>query len=243
MPRDYFASDTLHLVLTWVAGVPALLAVLSLTFDLFKRQEGSPWLLTAWTGLCFILFSPMRYALFLLVAAAGYPFQSWSAFWSSWLLGILVPIPFMLLVMVGIILPYMGVMWIARVERWAKWARYALAALLSPLAALLGSICFVLLLPYGSLVTHWLRAEDVIRATNGPAYYVFSWFGSSRAVVSLPKYIDKTPGGSQDLLRCHVASTYLSDDEHVRFVRLSYPAIYDEMARQARGEYEHENGR
>jgi hypothetical protein len=233
MPSDYFASDKLHVVIAWLAGTPALLAIVGVIIDVFKKQEDSPWFFTAWVGLCFLLFSPLRYMLFLLVAAASYPFQSWSAFVSSWLLAVLVPIPFMILLMVGVVGPYVLVLRVATMPRWGAWLRLLTGATLAPIAAFVGAACFGLLLPFAAIVTHWLHAEDVIRATNGPAYYAFSWFGSSRLIVQYPTYADRTPGKARDLMRCHVAALYLSAEEHARFVKLAYPTLYDEILRRA----------
>jgi hypothetical protein len=97
----------------------------------------------------------------------------------------------------------------------------------APVVAFIGTLLFSLALPFAAITTHALRAEDVIRATNGPAYYVF--LGQSRGMIALPPYFIQTPQTNRDYLRSHVALLYLTDKEHVYFLKMAYPDLYDEF--------------
>ncbi len=77
-------------------------------------------------------------------------------------------------------------------------------------------------------MTHGLPADYVIRATNGPAYYVFAWT-VPRGLVALPPYTSKTPQTTADILRSHVALLYLSDEKHVYFLKTEYPNLFEEF--------------
>jgi hypothetical protein len=232
MTSDYFASSMISLVLTWIAAIPALLGILCYIFSVFQKHEDIPWFFSVWIGLCFLVLSPIRYMFFLLVAAVGYPFQSGFAFFSVFWLGLLVPLAFGILYAAGFSGPLFATFWLLGKSVPSK-KRYLISALAAPLFALIGSLLFSLFLPLASLSTHWLRAEDVIRATNGPAYYVFGYFGSSKYLVALPPYASRTPGTVRDLLRCHVAYVYLGERQHSQFLKMAYPEIYEQYSSSA----------
>jgi len=75
-----------------------------------------------------------------------------------------------------------------------------------------------------SFATHGLRGEDVIRATNGPAYYTFAALVPP-AFVALPPHFDNTPQPTKNILRAHVALLYFCDRERERFIEKAYPKI------------------
>jgi len=230
MTNDYFASSTLSLILSWLFCIPVLLGIVSCIFLVFQKHEGVPWFFSAWVGLCFLVFSPIRYMFFQLAVATCYPFQSIFAFVSIFWLGLLVPPAFCLLYFVGFGGPLFLTFWILGTKSPPTKLRYFASALASPFIALIGALLFSILLAFASLSTHWLRAEDVIRATNGPAYYVFGYFGSSKAMIALPPYVSQTPETTRDFLRCHVAYVYLGEREHAFFVKMAYPVIYENYA-------------
>ncbi|HEY5505567.1 MAG TPA: hypothetical protein VIK28_10460 [Sedimentisphaerales bacterium] len=228
MTNDYFTSSTFSLILSWLVCIPALLGIVGYICSIFQKHEDVPWFFSAWVGLCFLAFSPIRYMFFQLVTATSYPFQSIFAFFSIFWLGLLVPLAFGLLYFVGVGGPLFLTFWIVGTKSPPTKLRYFTSALATPFIALIGSLLFSILLPFAALSTHWLRAEDVIRATNGPAYYVFAYFGSSRGMVALPPYVSQTPETTRDLLRCHVAYVYLGEREHADFLKTAYPAIYED---------------
>jgi hypothetical protein len=231
MNNDYFASHFVSLALSWFFCFPVLFGIAGLIVSMLKKQEGVPWVFSAWVAVCFLWLSPIRYMLFQIVTATSYPFQSWFAFGSIFYLGIfiLVPLAFTILFVVGFSLPLFLVYLISGGEK-PHWWRYALASISAPLLALLGSMLFGLLLPIAAgLTTHHLRGEDIIRATNGPAYYVFAYLVADIERVDVPKYFRLTPRSPEDYLRTHVASFYLSDSEHKEFLEKAYPEIVTQV--------------
>jgi hypothetical protein len=108
--------------------------------------------------------------------------------------------------------------------------RYFVSGLAAPVVAFIGTLLFSLALPFAAITTHALRAEDVIRATNGPAHYVF--LGQPRGMIALPPYFAHTPQTNRDYLRSHVALLYLTDKEHVYFLKMAYPQLYEEFQEQ-----------
>lgn len=231
MNNDYFASSILSLVLAWIFAVPILFVIIGLPFTFLTKHEGVPWLFSAWVGLCFLWLSPIRYIFFQLVAASSYPVQSLFAFGSIFYIGIfiLVPLAFSILYALGFAVPFGLALLIVVGER-PPWWRYALAVITAPIFALLGSLLFFLLLPTAvKFTTYHLRGEDLIRSTNGPAYYVFTYLVADIEKVGVPSYFYQTPMTSRDYLRTHVAITYLSPDEHEDFVEHAYPQIAEEL--------------
>lgn len=230
MTNDYFASSTLSLVLSWVFSIPTLLGIVALIFVIFKKHEDMPWFFSVWLGLCFLIISPVLYILFQLVLVISYLFQSTTTFLVSivTLTVFLVPLAFSLLYAVGIGIPLFGVFWLLGTKSPPSKLRYVSVALAAPIIFLIGSLLFSLAQPVAAISTHALRAEDVIRATNGPAYYVFGLV--QQGFVALPPYISKTPQTMKDCLRSHVAFLYLTNREHVYFLEKEYPELKDEFS-------------
>jgi hypothetical protein len=227
MTNDYFASNTVSLVLAWLFSIPALVGIVAYIVSVFEKHEGVPWMFSAWVGLCFLVFSPIRYMFFLLVTATSYPFQSVFAFFSTFWLGLLVPLAFCLLYAVGFSGPLLLVYWILGIKSEPSRLRYFASAIAAPVVAFIGTLLFSLVLPIAAITTHGLRAEDIVRATNGPAHYVF--LAQSRGMIALPPYFAQTPQRNRDYLRSHVALFYLTDKEHVYFLKMAYPELYDEF--------------
>ena len=82
MESDYYASNTVSLVLAWIFCQPVLFAVVGFIFWFFQKHEGIPWFVSAWIGLFFLWLSPIRYMLFQIIAATAYQVQSFFAFFS-----------------------------------------------------------------------------------------------------------------------------------------------------------------
>lgn len=223
---DHFASSTVSVILSWLAVVPVVLALFGYILSLFRKHEGIPWLFSTWVGVCFLVLSPARYMFFQLVTAISYPFQSFFALTSLFWLAILTPFAFCFLYAVGIGLPLFLVM--LMLGNRPRWWRYVLASATAPLVATIGTLVFSFALPFAALSTHWLRAEDVIKATDGPAYFAFAFV--PQGLVALPPYSPKTPATTKDYLRSHVALIYLGKSEHDFFLHEAYPELYDEFA-------------
>jgi S1-C subfamily serine protease len=222
MNSDPFASNMVSLVLAWIAAIPILIRLVTAVLPFFEKWPNVPWILSAWVGLCFILFSPIRYIVFQVVLATSYLFQSWYAFLSTFFLFtfFIIPLAASVLYAIGLFLPWFAV--VSIIGDKPSWWRRLLGAVAAPVIALVGSIVFSFVLPFAAMTTHWSRAEDVIGATNGPAYYAF--MAASRMLAPVPDYFKKTPGTFTDYLRCHVAFYYLSESEQRRFLSLAYPS-------------------
>jgi hypothetical protein len=230
MTTDPFASSLASLILSWIFAIPMLAGAIGVVFSVFKKHEDVPWLFSAWMGLCFLIFGPIRYLFFLVTMASSYIFQGWLAFLTVFATGLFVtgPLAFGLLYAVGVGLPLLSVLWILGCKREPTRLRFCVSAIAAPIIALLSSILFSLILPFLAIVTHGLPADYVIRATNGPAYYVFACT-VPRGLVALPPYVSETPQTTADILRSHVALLYLSDEKHVYFLQAEYPNLYEEF--------------
>jgi len=240
MSVDYFASGVIPIILSWILTIPAFFGIMSFCLSIFGKVEDVPFAFSIWIGFCCLIFSPLRYMLFQIVAATCYMVQSFSAFISLFMLAFYVPIVFSVLWAIGFGLPFLPLFWI--VGKTVTKARLIVASLLLPVLCGIGSVLFFLLLPYAAMTIHWLRAEDVIRATNGPAYYTFRYFAGIGSGLTLPGYYEKTPQTSRDMVRCHVASIYLSDREQAFFIAKAYPEIWAEATQRNKMDYASSNG-
>lgn len=231
MTTDYFASSTISLILSWVFSIPTFLGIVSLIFVIFKKHEDIPWFFSVWLGLCFFILSPVRYMLFQVVLAVSYLFQSATAFLVSFatLTIFLVPLAFSLLYTLGIGIPLVCMFWLFGRKSSPSKLRYVSLVLGAPIIFFIGTLLFSVVLPFAAISTHALRAEDVIRASNGPPYYVFACL-VPQGMVALPPYISKTPQTTRDYLRSHVALMYLTNREHVHFLEKAYPELKDEFS-------------
>ncbi|HWE95990.1 MAG TPA: hypothetical protein VG269_18655 [Tepidisphaeraceae bacterium] len=229
---DPFASSGVSLFLSWLFCLPALAGMLGCIVSLFSKRQGVPRLFSAWVGLCFLILSPVRYLLLVVVVGMCYPWQSVSAFASVLMWGrfVWLPLIFCLLFSIGYQIPLMLTFLTlgAKTEKPAKY-RYAITAALAPIFALAGSVVFGVVHPFAASAAHGLPAIDVIRATNGPAYYVFAWTVSPWQV-ALPRYMHLTPERTQDYLRVHVAYVYLSEQDQTAYVMAAYPEVYEALA-------------
>jgi len=231
MTTDYFESSTLSLILSWVFSIPILIGLLGYGGSLLlEKQENVSWFYTVWFMVCILLFSPLRYMMWQIIAAICYSFSGVGAFFSALVLTLYVPIVFGLLYIIGIGIPIMLIIWIALgfKEEISK-ARLWLSALLLPIVLQLGTFLFFLALPLGASTIHWIKMEDVIRASNGPAYVTFKYVVKWWMPIQIPKYADMVAKSDKDQLRAHMALIYLSDVEHAHYVQLAYPEFYDAL--------------
>ncbi len=186
-----------------------------------------PWIFSAWIGLCILLFSPARYLLFLLFLASSYPLQSFGALLSTLILGLYVPIIYAVLVFIGVGLPLLVIY--PFVKNGFSPFRGILASVILPIACSIASIIFYAVLPLAGMSVGWLKAKDVLKATNGPAAIVFNYFTAPFAPLALPVFFEQTPKKNVDLIRCHVAAVYLNDRKLSYFVKNQYPDIYNKL--------------
>lgn len=206
-PSDLTPS-TLYLVFSWIiAALVGFPAVLQFTWMLFAKRQRVNRVLTVWVGLCFLVFSPFRYLCFLFVLAAVFFFHSLWLFSFGW--GVtLAPPAFAILCFVGVIWPLLLVDWISGVESPNRTSRNTVAAaMLAPFIAFVGHVVFLLLLPLAGWTATGFDAVDLIRATNGPAYYVFRIV--PRGEIALPPNLQES-ATIRDCLRAHIAFNYMS---------------------------------
>ena len=99
-----------------------------------------------------------------------------------------------------------------------------LASLVAPVLFVLGSAVWFITLPYAAISTHWLSADNVIRATNGPPAYFYEYVVEPTTPLHIPVYAKEWEFGSaKEHLRAHVASVYLSDSQHAAYLSKAYP--------------------
>jgi hypothetical protein len=179
MNPEPFASATFSVVLSWIFAAPAILSIAgACVMMLFEKADDDfPRWFVFWMLLCILVFSPLRYFFLQLLIATSYPFQSIRAFLSLLLLGLYVPIIFGILYGVGIALPLLLALWLPFRNLKAPMIstpRLIVASLLTPVSLTFGYVAFFWLLHFASFSVHWLKAPDVIGATNGPALATYS---------------------------------------------------------------------
>ncbi len=234
MTPNVFDSGIVSSILSWMLCIPLLFGILQWVASFFLKHKGVPRAHSIWLCVCLILLSPARYLLFQVVAAACYAVQSPQAFLTLFLLVLYVPILWCLLTAVGLGLPLVALFPIQGKSGTLAGGRAVAASVVCPLLCLISSLLFNLALPYAGWTVHWLRARDVIRATNGPASVFYRYVVSSFGLyigdpVPLPKFYSQTPQQPVDLLRCHVAVIYLGDEQKDYFLAHQYPELYKQM--------------
>jgi hypothetical protein len=230
MNPDIFQSNIFSLALSWIFAIPLLLGIIGWTLSIFSKNEGVPWLFSAWLGVCILIFSPARYLLFLVVLSSSYMVQSFGALISSFLLALYIPIVYGILAFIGVGLPILAVSPIIKDK--ITPLRGILASIVLPIACIIASVIFFWVLPFAGMTVGWLKVKDVIRAGNGPAALVFNYFVAPITPVILPGFFDQTPQKDIDLLRCHLAAVYVSDKKIGYFIKNQYPDIYERATKE-----------
>ncbi len=237
MNADPFASSTISTVLAWVVALPVILAALGAGIGmLFERTSDEiPRWFVVWLMLSLLILSPLRYMVLQIIVSSAYPTQSLRAFLSFFLLALYVPIVFGALYFVGLGLPLIltlrvvfGSLTKPKVTR----PRLALGALMAPLNAVGGYFAFFWLLQFAALSVHWLKAADVIGATNGPASVTYSLVLGRFMPLPIRGFYADVTQTDRDMLRNHVASYYLGRSAEARYVRLAYPDLYSRLTSQ-----------
>ena len=228
---EVFESSTLSLILAWGLSIPIIFGIIAYaTYLIIGLIEVElPWLYGTWLLLCIIVCSPLRYLIFQLFLSTSFPVQSFSAFFETFLLILYIPIVFILLCIIGIGLPLLLLYLVFRIcddmgRKFALWS----TAILAPLILYLGTIIFMLVLPIAAKSTHRLEAEDVIKASNGPAYYYWRYIGRWGMPVPEPKELEGINNGYRSFYRSQIASLYLSKNEYVYFLGKTFPNDFDE---------------
>lgn len=220
---DYFASSTFGMIAGWLFGTLAFAStILLLGIGFTASIEERPTALSVWFGLCFLVAGPVRYFQWLCVVSAAFPFQSFDAFFSTFILTIPLPLVWGLFFLLTV--PGPVALWMVTVERLGKFVGFFAAPAISVLATLL---CFWLV-DYAAIVTHWQRAEDVIRASNGPGYYVFTYVTRWFLPLTVPSFVSEDPDrySDREVYRAHVATVYLGRTEFSRYVQRAHPDVY-----------------
>lgn len=213
---DPFASSTFSLIMAWVCAIPLIFSLVGMALDsIFGKQRDFSVAMSAWVTFCIIVLSPMRYMLLQMVVAATYPWQSWSAFASSFAVAAYIWIGFGILYMAGLGIPFLALMAIAGKE---TKTRMAMAMAAMPFLCLAGYALFFAILPYMTWSVYWLKDRDVIRATNGPATYFYRFAvrpDIPRIGPQLSDYVIPNEN-SETELRNHVMSLYVSAEKQAR---------------------------
>jgi hypothetical protein len=201
-----------------------------------KLFEAPGWfkIVLIWIALCAVALSPFRYLLLQILVGTSYPFQSFSAAFTTLVLAIYIPLVFGLLLLIGMGIPALIIVGVlnARGQELTK-ARAFAAAVVTPIAFLIGSLLYFLSLPYLAYSTHWLSADNVIRATNGPAQYFYEYVVETMTPLRYPRFVDGVGGLSnltaKERLRAHVAGVYLGESEVISYVTKAYPDFAREV--------------
>lgn len=239
MNIDFFQSHTISFILSWIFSIPILIGLLAALISmLFEKQEGVPRLFLLWILLCIIVLSPARYMLLQYFVATVYPFQSISALFSSFYLIIIIPIVYSILYAIGLGLPLFAAIAVAIGFKNAfSKVRLFVGAVTAPFIFLLGSFLFYAILPYAAYSTHMLKARDLIRATNGPAEFVYKYVVEKFTPQQFPQFahnVGLANLSSKERLRAHVAAVYLGNKQFSYYVHKAYPKYAESQKRSNR---------
>lgn len=240
---DPFASNWLSLLMAWICSLPILASSMLLFIRLVVTlRERLPLWFILWTGACFFLLSPFLYVLLQGILLVSFPWQSWRAFFSSFLLVFYVPHLLFLMAAVGVGLPLYLLSKALGKEEEPRPLNLALAAVVNPLACITASAVFFAALPYLGNTVKWLKAEDMMQATNGPAYVLYRFASVPlRYVVNRDFRFKEVhrPKTKKEVLRNHVATLYLSEDQHLSYLLRIHPRLEQQMESYPEREHFH----
>lgn len=216
MGVQFLPSHTESLVISWLFfGFVTLGVVLCIFNTVAHAPRGRARFLSLWILVCVLALSPARYLFLLVIVAVSYPAQSPTAFVSSLILAVYMPLIFVVLATIGVGLPLVAVADIAGRPGTVPRYRTYLAAGAAPVLLLLCNGLFFSMLPVAARTTYWLEARNVIRATNGPAEYVYRYLVEPGSGLGMPAFVERLGAGRLDpteRLRAHFAATYLSPE-------------------------------
>ena len=226
---EVFESSTFSLILAWLCCLPTIMFAVSWIFMTVAKHDGVPWLISAWLGVSILVFTPARYLLWLVLTAESYLVQSFGAAFSGLICALYVPLVFGLLYMIGVGLPLASLGAIFPKDKQFTWGRGIAACIVVPVVGIVASVIFFWALPYAGWTVHWLKAKDIVRATNGPSAFMWRYFTSVGAPIILPGFYDQTPQTPTDEVRCHAAALYLNDARQAYFVKNQYSELYKKL--------------
>jgi hypothetical protein len=253
MINDYFESSGFHIILSWVISIIVIfLAVIEILASNPRRPKDMPRLLFYWILLSIIIFSPIRYIIFQILFALNYPFQSWVAAITTIPLILYVPLVFSMLWIIGVGLPLLLIFIFEILEKWvSKKIVMSIQAIFAPIASLVGTYLFFLLLPYAGLTVSWLKAEDIIKTSNGAvwAYYKNCCYFLPTEVPDYTwgiinykhegnydtKFYDafSSPDSERKIMyRNHIAHIYLSDKQEKRYIYYAFRDLYEKRKKE-----------
>jgi hypothetical protein len=158
---DPYASHTLSLILSWLLAIPVLWAFGQMLIFGPRKHEKVPWLWSAWITLCLVLLSPVRYVVFVFVAATSFSVQSgWAAL--TWLRVwpiIVAGLALSLIYVAGLVGPLVLMLLSVGTKTQPSKLPYSLSALAAPIIAVFATLLF----PYVLLL-----ASFAVRLTGLP---------------------------------------------------------------------------
>lgn len=232
MQPDFFESSTISQILSWASTFGMFLGAISILGLALDKYDNVPRILSIWIGLCIVFLSPLAYMIFQAILAMSYLMQSFSAFFLGGLIStVLVPV-YGLICLVIIGGPIFTATILMNNQVKVTFGRGVLVGIITPIVTVIFSSIFYFGLSYaGNLVGWMLNPKDLVKATNGPAAVFYKYAASPLIPKLLPNLYTETPQRDIDLLRCHVAGTYLNDKKFGYFVKYQYPEIYEKGPR------------
>jgi hypothetical protein len=220
---DPFQSSAWSTILAWVASllVVAGVGVSVLSFVKQPNLDKRSLLFLLWAVIAMFVFGPARYIVFQLVLATSYPFQSLYSLLTCFVLFFYVPAVAFILYVIGMGLPYFIFRWIMG-RGGGGLGTFVFALFLTPWVCKVGSVVFFALLPYAAISVHWLRVQDVMRATNGPARMAFTYFAKWRLADDMSEVLPSDGFLDHDTVRSHVAMVYLGEKQRQEFIRMAH---------------------
>jgi hypothetical protein len=188
MDVPIFESNMVSIVLAWVCVTPMLGYLAFAPFALIADFDVSRWhrALFVWLLLCLVVLSPLRYAIFQLALFVSFPVQGLRAFFTGILALCYLPIVLGILYALSIGIPLGGTALIAGMEYdSARW-RVIPAALVAPVLCIGAWLSFTALLPLAAGTVRWLDPVALVRATNGPSYYIFKYVAMPGTPLQFP---------------------------------------------------------
>ncbi|MDY6821901.1 MAG: hypothetical protein SVN78_09815 [Deferribacterota bacterium] len=243
MNIDPFASSTFSLRIAWFSAILGLICFIGF-FEIVKKKLGKNIFMFVWFSLCLLFLSPARYMLFQSILAASYIFQSKEAFISSPLLALYIPTVFGILLFTGLFLPLAMLIFLREIIRDTDYFFSfvkGISAIIFPIICLISSYIFYYILPYAAWALFLLNPNDLIKATNGPTAIVYKYITKPLSPTIVPDIFYQTPQRDIDLLRCHVAAIYMSNQKFWYFVKLQYPDIYEQTLKKNGGKLPNKN--
>ena len=226
MNYTYYDSSSLSQFIAWFFCIPTIFyVIMSIGNVLFIKEVGVTRLLLIWLGICAFLFSPLRYLIFQILVAQTYAVQSFSSFFNTIILSLYVPFIAGILYAIGFAPAMVSALAICSKKPTVSLIQGLLLAFVFPFACMLGTYLFFLALPSAAWTLRWVDEKDLIKATNGPPALAFQYLIKPFGLVSMPAFYELTPRSDKDLLRCHFAATYLSNQGLARFKANQYPDL------------------